>query len=123
MKNKTKETDFRVLVFPLFIFFPSLVGAWQVESVFGVTIDSANGATMGNYIGVILGFIYSISAVLIVIRIIGAGYQYIQSNGNPQKIERAKHMLQHAFEGLAIIFLAVLFAQFVGSDLLTKYIY
>jgi len=102
---------------------PSLVGAWQVESVFGVTIDSANGATMGNYVGVMLGFIYSISGVLIVIRIISSGYGYVQANGNPQKIERAKHMLQHAFEGLAIIFLAVLFAQFVGSDLLTKYIY
>lgn len=123
MKLQTKTQKILVFFGSLLFLLPTLAGAWQVESVFGVTIDSANGFIMGKYLDAMLGFIYSISGGLIVLRMMSGGYGYIQAGGNPQKIEKAKHTIKHAAEGLAIIFLAVIFAQVFSNNLVAGYLY
>ena len=120
MKTKTKV----VLAVSYAIFFlPRIAGAWQVESVFGVTIDSSNGSILSNYLGVFLSFIYGISGSLIILRLVSAGFMYIQAQGNPNQVEMAKKRVKKALEGLAIVFLAFLFVQLFSNDLLLKFIY
>ncbi len=105
------------------ILLPSTSFAWQVESIFGFTVDSEKGPVLGSFIDNILTFIYSISGILIMLRIILAGYEYMTSQGNPQLVKVAKDKIWHAVQGLLIVFSAFLFAKLIGGDLLINYLY
>jgi hypothetical protein len=42
------------------------------------------------------------------------GYHFISQEGDPKKIETARHQLTYAFLGLAIIFMLFAILKFVG---------
>lgn len=104
------------------VFLPSISLAWQVESIFGFTVDSQK-TPLGSFIDQLLYFIYSLSGSLILLRLVIAGYEYMSAKGNPQLVKQAKNKIWHAAEGLLIIIGAFLFAQIIGGDIVTNYLY
>lgn len=124
MFKKIKINSKKIVAFFLVLFvYPTFSFAWQVETIFGFTVDSEKGPVIGNFIDNTLNFIYALSGFLIILRLTLAGFDYMNSKGNPQQTKKAKDKIWHAVEGLLIIFGAFLFAQLVGGDILTKYIY
>ncbi|MEI6221316.1 MAG: hypothetical protein WCP97_00970 [bacterium] len=86
-------------------------------------MNSDKGPVVGAFIDGVLNVIYGMSGLLIVSRIVMGGYAYMNARGNPQEVKLAKKKIWHAVEGLLIIFCAFIFAQLVGGDILTRFLY
>jgi hypothetical protein len=69
--------------------------------------------TIGNVINIILGFLGVIAVVLILI----AGFKWMTSQGNEEKIGEAKKLMGAGVVGLVIIFVAYALAYFIVTQL------
>lgn len=66
----------------------------------------------------LLNWFISFSAVLSVVMIISAGFQYIISIGNEEKIRKANLTLVFAILGMVLVFVAPLVIQYVIDNFL-----
>ena len=71
-------------------------------------------------IGKIIGFILAMVGVILLVQIIFAGYSWMMSGGNEEKIKKAKDKILHSIIGLAIILAAyilvsTIFATLIGA--------
>jgi type IV secretory pathway VirB2 component (pilin) len=95
----------------------------QVESNWGFdNLNSVNLGTnvpivetIGNIINILLGFLGVIAVVLILI----AGFKWMTSQGNEEKIGEAKKLMGAGVVGLVIIFVAYALAYFIITQLAT----
>ncbi|HMB66108.1 MAG TPA: hypothetical protein VKO42_04480, partial [Patescibacteria group bacterium] len=115
-----------------FLIFACLVGVlffWGADSVWalassdlGMTYGNATGLSatdpriiIANIIRVILGFL----GVLALGLIIYAGFLWMTSNGNQEKIDKAKNILKAAIIGLIIILASFGIATFLINNILS----
>lgn len=61
----------------------------------------------------VLSTVYAIAGIMAVIAIIFAGYIYTASNGEVDKIRKAKNIILYAVIGLVVVMLAFVITQFV----------
>ncbi|OIP97298.1 hypothetical protein AUK40_03575 [Candidatus Wirthbacteria bacterium CG2_30_54_11] len=98
---------------------PGAFAAWQVESVFGITVSGGN-APLSSLINQILGILYSISGGCALVMIVFGAYRYMSASGDAKAVQEAKDTITSAFYGLVLILLAYLLAQVIGGDALTN---
>ena len=74
------------------------------------------------YVGVAVGLLMLLGAILAVIFLVYAGIKWITSEGDSKNIAGARHMIMYAIIGLAVIFFSYLavniLSQFLGVNLL-----
>lgn len=73
--------------------------------------------TLIQHIGYVLGWAYTIGALLAVAMIIIGGFKYITSGGNPQVLQDAKDTVVGALIGLAFLLLIALLTKSLGLDI------
>lgn len=71
-----------------------------------VTSDSAA-------VGDILGIVYMVAGMVSVVAIILAGFWYVTSNGQADRIKRAKNAILAGVIGLVVVIMAFTITQFV----------
>lgn len=81
----------------------------QVNTDFG----PANNVT--DYVGNIMAWVIPVIGTLAVLMIIFAGYIYMTSQGNPDRINTAKEILVGVIVGVALLFLIRLILSSVGT--------
>jgi len=81
-------------------------------------IEGVANASLYELIVNLLNWFISFSAVLSVIMIISAGFQYIMSVGDEEKIRKATLTLVFAILGMVLVFLAPLVIQYVIDNFL-----
>ena len=69
-------------------------------------------------IGNIIGYILAMVGVILLVQIIFAGYSWMMSGGNEEKIKKAKDKILHSIIGLAIILAAYILVSSIFSMLL-----
>jgi TRAP-type C4-dicarboxylate transport system permease small subunit len=83
------------------------------SKIFGTSYDELikQGGTLNTLINWFIGF----AAVVAVIFLLIAGYQYITSAGDPDKVQRASQTLTGTIIGMVIVFVAVILTRFLMS--------
>lgn len=84
-------------------------------------VDTAIGTISTQPAGVagsIMGILLSLSGGIAIILIMGAGYQMVMSQGNPEKVKEARERLTSAIVGLLFIIFSVVILQIIGIDIL-----
>lgn len=76
-------------------------------------IQGVKDVALAQFIVDLINWVISFSAVLSVIMIISAGFQYIFSFGDSKKIERATSSLIFAIVGMILVFLSPSVIQFI----------
>lgn len=64
-------------------------------------------------VGTILNTVYLIAGMVAVLVIVIAGYMFVTSNGNADRVKRARFMILGAAVGLVVIAMAFLITQLV----------
>lgn len=64
-------------------------------------------------IGKIIGIALTLMGIILIVLIIYAGFQWMMSAGNPEKVTKARELITNALIGLIIIVLAYAIAHFV----------
>ncbi|GEM_PF-495837 len=80
---------------------------------------SGPDVTLGDLIVKLINWAIGFSAVIAVVMIIVAGFQYITASGDENKIGKATKTLTFAIVGLVVCFIAVLLVNFVLTNFLT----
>ena len=68
---------------------------------------------LGEFVSHILNFAISFSVVIVVFAVIIAGFKYMFSKGDEEKVKEATRSLLFAFIGLLIVFLSPTIVKFV----------
>lgn len=92
----------------------SIVNCKAVDTGLGLEI----GTDPQSFIKNLFGLILSISGGIAVLLIIYSGYQLINSQGNPEKLEAARQQLLSAIIGLLFIIFSLVILQTIGVDIL-----
>lgn len=88
--------------------------AASIKDQTGKAVESANTpTTVVGVVGMVLNVVYIAVAVVAVIFIIMGGINYATSQGDPNKIKKAKDTLLYAVIGLIAAFLAFAITTFV----------
>ena len=92
----------------------------RIQPVFAIMVDETLGASLGlgsaspeSIVISIIQWALSLLALIAVIIVLYAGFLYMLSRGDPQKIERAKKILQSGLIGLVIILSAWGIVQYI----------
>jgi len=81
-------------------------------------IEGVSNITLLELVVNILNWVIAFSAVLSVVMIISAGFQYITSIGDEEKIGKATSTLIFAILGMVLVFIAPLVIQYVVDNFL-----
>ena len=81
-------------------------------------IEGVSNITLLELVVNILNWVIAFSAVLSVVMIISAGFQYITSMGDEEKIGKATSTLIFAIVGMVLVFIAPLVIQYVVDNFL-----
>lgn len=65
----------------------------------------------------IVDILLRVGGMLAVVYVIYAGFRYMTSQGEPERINEAKNTLLNAIVGLVIVIVAIVAVNFVGSQL------
>ena len=89
-------------------------GGSEVNTAFGcIPIDNSTGIVSA-FLRVILG----IAGGIVFLMIIYAGFTFITSTGNPEKVKQAQDLMVSGFSGLIMIVFSVLLLHIVGVNIL-----
>ncbi len=83
-------------------------------------ITSAGVGNLSEFVINIINWFIGFAAVLSVIMIIAAGFQYVVSFGDEKKISKATSTLLFAIVGMVLVFIAPLVIQFILANFLGK---
>jgi len=115
---KTKANDILIIVsllLTIFLIIPTLIVSGQFKELEKVAEETnLKGETdisliVGRIIRIILGFL----GLILVILILYAGFLWMTSGGNEEKIKQARQIISTAITGLAIVVLSYVIANFV----------
>ncbi|HTK04231.1 MAG TPA: pilin [Candidatus Eisenbacteria bacterium] len=113
-KRKTALTVLAVFIFAAILFVRPSHVAHAVE--IGLNFASATGLStfdLRTYVGRIVRYFLGLLGIIAVTLMIYAGYIWMTSAGNPEKIDKAKKIMQNAVIGLVIIVSAYAIVEFV----------
>lgn len=74
----------------------------------GSQVSNADNAWVG-----LMNTVYSVAGIVAVITIIIGGFLYVTSNGEPEKIKRAKNAILYAVIGLVVVIMAFAITQLI----------
>lgn len=124
MKN-TRKILFGFIIVATFVFLTSFVASAETTQppTFGLN-DTAKAArlnittkTPAEFVGDIIGYALSFIGVVFFILMIYGGLRWMTARGNSEIVERAKNIIETAFIGIIIIFLAYTVTNFVINKL------
>lgn len=94
-----------------------IVKMLAAKGISGQTEDAANnagtGSTMSSAIGVILNSVYTVVGIVAVIYLIIGAIGYSTSQGDPEKVKKAKNTIIYSLIGLVISVLAFAITTFI----------
>ena len=73
-----------------------------------------------NFIGTIVGVVLSFVGAIFFLLILYAGFLWMTAFGSPEKVDKAKNILEHAAVGLIIVLAAYAISRFVFSSLVAN---
>ncbi len=76
-----------------------------------------DGLTIGWLIGVLMSYIYPFAGILLFFVIASAGYDYILSSGEPEKLTKAQSKMLYALIGFIILVVSYMLVRVVGTVL------
>jgi len=76
--------------------------------------DGTSGQALFRFIGTIIVVATTIAGIFFVVQLITTGYLYINSNGDPKKIEMASQKLLQSLIGIIIVASALTLGTVVG---------
>lgn len=85
----------------------------QTAGQAGLGKETNIATIVGNIIKIVLGLI----SVILVVLFIAGGFMWMTSAGNPDKVKKAKDIIQNALIGAVIVVIAYSLTQFVLSKL------
>ena len=74
-----------------------------------------DGITLGWLIGVIMGYVYPFAGILLFFVIASAGYDYILSSGEPEKLTSAQSKMTYALIGIVLLVASYMIVRVVGA--------
>lgn len=92
----------------------------------GLVIDPANGSpvnitgplvgisSLTDVVNVILQFVYPLAATILLLILIWGGYDYLTSNGDPEKVKSGQGKISAGVIGFILLMVSYLLAQVVG---------
>jgi hypothetical protein len=73
------------------------------------------GFTLGWLIGVIMGYVYPFAGILLFFVVASAGYDYILSQGEPEKLTTAQSKITYALIGIILLVASYMIVRVVGA--------
>lgn len=81
-------------------------------------LNNTGYGTLGEFVNATLNLAISIAAVIAVVFLVWAGFQYILSRGEGDKAEKAQKSIIYTLLGLVICFIAPLVIKFVMNNVI-----
>lgn len=69
------------------------------------------------FVNNLLGILTSLAGILVVVNLIAAGYLYLSSNNEPQKIQAAGNKILQTIIGIGVVAMAYVIAAILGAIL------
>ncbi|MEI6326678.1 MAG: hypothetical protein WCO78_00995 [Candidatus Roizmanbacteria bacterium] len=76
---------------------------------------AGDGLTLGWLIGVVMGYVYPFAGIILFFVFASAGYDYILSWGEPEKITGAQTKITYGLIGMALLVASYMLARLVGA--------
>lgn len=86
-----------------------------IEKAYAVETDLGQVNNVTDYVNVILHWVIPVVGALAVLMIVYAGYIYMTSQGNPERLNVAKDILIGVITGIALLFLIGIILRTVGT--------
>lgn len=80
----------------------------------GIVSQSQGQAGLVTFLNQIITLLYTIGGLFVLVNFITAGYQYLGSNGDPQKITNAGNKILHSLIGLIFIVASFIIGALLG---------
>lgn len=112
---KVGEGIFFLLLFPRVAFAKANLPNW-VEDIFGELISAE--IPLEEFLFGVINWVIGASVLMAVVFLLVAGFLYITSSGDDQKIGKATKTLVFAIVGLVLCFISVLIVNFVLTTFL-----
>ncbi len=79
-------------------------------------LDNYSGGqfTLGSIISRVIPYIFFFAGIGLLLMLLGSGFSFLTSAGDPKKMEKAKSQLTNALVGFLIIFVAFWLVQAIG---------
>ncbi len=90
--------------------FPTVCITGPLKGPSGLPIN-----TLADVINILLSFLIPLAAIILFFVLVWGGYQFMFSQGNPEKIKSAKGKLTTGIVGFILLILAYFIATFVGT--------
>lgn len=91
------------------------------------TYNSTNGEGLFNFISNIFKLAGAVASIILIFRLISAGYYYLSAQGDPKKFQQAGDTITQSILGLVIVagafILAGLVGRLTGIDILNPTVY
>ncbi|MBP8979427.1 TrbC/VirB2 family protein [Candidatus Dojkabacteria bacterium] len=84
-----------------------------MKSFFIDGITRAGFSDVAEFVKYLINFATTVSVLLVVIAVIIAGFKYIFSRGDDEKVKEATKTLAFALVGLVLVFIAPMIVKFV----------
>ncbi len=114
----------KILFIILFLSFLSFVGVCFAQTSLEIDYPSIQGyeiteetVTFGKYIKYIYLFVIAVSGFIGLGVLVWAGFKYLTSSGNPERMGDAKDRITQALIGLLVIFLSWIIANTINPEL------
>jgi hypothetical protein len=85
-----------------------------IPTVAGAPVGT-DGLTLGWLIGVIMNYVYPFAGILLFFVIASAGYDYILSSGEPEKLKTAQSKMLYALIGIILLVASYMIVRVVGA--------
>lgn len=89
----------------------------------GIVPDNTPGVQLENIISMVFGFLTIIGIIFFALQIIFAGYGFLSSQGEPDKIKIARTRLTNGILGITIVVIAFGAGAFIANLLGLQYIF
>ncbi len=122
MKNALKVKIFAFIILLSALFTSSFAnaqvpGRQDQNAAFAKAANLNTGSSVGSIIGVLITAALGLLAVIFIILLIIAGFQWMTAEGDEEKINKAKQTISRAIIGLAIVIAAYSITYFVFNAL------
>lgn len=85
------------------------------ETITVIAPPGAINAKAGDVVNNILKIVFSLAAFMVLVFLIIGAFQWIMSGGDKDAVGKARNRITHALIGLAILVLAFVIAQIIGT--------
>lgn len=82
-----------------------------------LVIDNKTNPTVADVINQVMKFLYPFAGILLFVYLVWGGYDYLLSQGSPEKVKAGKAKITSAFIGFILLILSYILARLVGKIL------